>query len=245
LSITNLCLLMLVCFVGGIIQSSCGFGFGLFSVNFFPFLLPVFHQTPALLSLTTIILSASILLSAWPHIQYRLSLTTVAGFIIPSAAMIWFSVQSADSLLRQLLGGTLILLSVYLFIFSDKIRIRPTLLNGIIFGAMAGTLGGLFGIGGPPIIIFMLSAVGDNKEQYRASINLYFLLSNIWASSMRAVNGIITLELLGWAGMCAVGIFAGTAIGNRIFKMLNALAIRRIVYTLMMMSGAVMLFKLG
>jgi uncharacterized membrane protein YfcA len=101
----------------------------------------------------------------------------------------------------------------------------------------------LFGIGGPPIIIFMISALGDNKEQYRATINMYFLLSNIWASSMRAANGIITMQVLGWAALCSVGILAGTSIGERIFQMLNARTIRRLVFSLMAMSGAVMLFK--
>ena len=243
MSTTNLVLLVIVCFVGGIIQASSGFGYGLFSINFFPFLLPAFTHTPALMSLTTIVLAALVLTHSWRHIQYRLALTTVAGFLIPSTFMIWFSVRSPDALLIRLLGATLILLSIYMFMFSGRIRIRPTTSNGLIFGAMAGTLGGLFGIGGPPIIIYMISALGDNKEQYRASINMYFLLSNIWASSMRAVNGIITIQVLSWAALCSVGILVGTLIGERIFKMLNVRTIRRLVFSLMAMSGAVMLFK--
>lgn len=243
MSTMNLILLVTVCFVGGIIQASSGFGYGLFSINFFPFLLPAFTQTPALMSLTTIVLASLVLTRAWRHIQYRLALTTAAGFLVPSTLMIWLSVRSPDALLMRLLGATLIILSMYMFFYSGKIRIQPTTANGLIFGSMAGTLGGLFGIGGPPIIIFMISALGDNKEQYRATINMYFLLSNIWASSMRAANGIITAQVLGWAALCSVGILAGTAIGERIFQMLNARTIRRLVFSLMAMSGAVMLFK--
>ena len=51
---------------------------------------------------------------------------------------------------HKLLGIVFILLSLYMYFFQQKIQIRPTLGNALLFCGAGGILGGLFGVGGPP-----------------------------------------------------------------------------------------------
>ena len=67
-------------------------------------------------------------------------------------------------LLKKVFGVFLMLLSVYFLVFSSKLKIKATLMSATVCGTLAGILGGLFGIGGPPMVIFFLAALDDKEE---------------------------------------------------------------------------------
>ena len=49
-----------------------------------------------------------------------------------------------------------ILLALYMYIFQQHIQIKPTFKNALLFCGAGGILGGLFGVGGPPIVLYFL-----------------------------------------------------------------------------------------
>jgi transcriptional regulator with XRE-family HTH domain len=50
-----------------------------------------------------------------------------------------------------------IAISLWFMFFADKIRIKANLLTAFICGSLAGVASGLFGIGGPPMVIYILA----------------------------------------------------------------------------------------
>jgi uncharacterized membrane protein YfcA len=81
---------------------------------------------------------------------------------------------------------------------------------------LGGVLGGLFSTGGPPAVLYLSSALKDNIS-YFATIQFYFCFTNIYATSVRAIDGIINTEVLIYAFVGIVGCVSGDFIGKKVF----------------------------
>lgn len=140
------------------------------------------------------------------------------------------------------LGVLLMLLSVYSVFFSGRVKLRATVLNGLLAGAIGGTLTGMFSVGGPPIAIYMLAATESNDE-YRSTLNAHFSIVNICVAVSRFFAGSLTggdfmafLKLLTFLGL---GMWAG----DKVFHRLDAAKLRKAVYAYLFAAGLSMLFR--
>ncbi len=236
----ELILLILVGFGGGFIQRVSGFGLGIFVMLFLP------HFMPSHTAAATVSCLFSCGTSTYNAIKYRKNipfrtvtpLLIAAGITIPVA--VYFSVWVSKDIFEILLGAVLIILSVYFLFFNKRISIKPTVLNGAIAGGIGGALNGLFSTGGPPIVLYLTHATGDNLT-YFAAIQFYFCLTNIYATVMRAVNGVITVDLLIYAAVGMVGCMVGDLLGKLVFCKLNAERLKLIIYIGMIVSGILMI----
>ncbi len=140
----------------------------------------------------------------------------------------------------MLLGMVLVLLSLYFLLFSEKIRIRPSLPGGILAGSLGGILNGLFSTGGPPVVLYLSAAAG--KMAYFASIQCYFALTNLYATGMRAAGGILTGNIFICSGIGLVGCLLGDAAGKLVFNRLNPKRFKQVIYAGMIVSGLFMIF---
>lgn len=86
-----------------------------------------------------------------------------------------------------------------------------------------------------------LANATDDKSIYFASIQFYFAIANIYATAIRALDGIVTLKTVGLALIGAVVCIVGDIIGLSLFKKLNAERIKQIIYIGMIISGIIML----
>ena len=108
----------------------------------------------------------------------------------------------------MLLGVVLVAFSLYFLLFQKKIRLKPTVPNGVLAGTLGGVLNGLFATGGPPVVLYLSSAMQD-KTAYFATIQFYFAFTNLYATIMRLANGMITAEILLYTAVGAVGCLRG------------------------------------
>ena len=154
---------------------------------------------------------------------------------------LYFSARVPKGVFEILLGVVLILLSIYFLFFNRKIHIRPTTSSGIIAGAIGGTLSGLFSTGGPPVVLYLSHATNDNAV-YFATIQFYFCLTNIYATANRAINGIITPEILIYGAIGLAGCMLGDFVGRFVFDKLDSDKLKTVIYIGMIISGALMLF---
>lgn len=124
--------------------------------------------------------------------------------------------------------------------FHKRIKLRPHVTNGVLAGTLGGTLSGLFSTGGPPAVLYLSSATPD-KLTYFATIQFYFCFTDLYATTMRAVNGIINAQILCLAAVGIVGCMAGDFAGKLVFDKLDGNKLKRIIYIGMLVSGFIML----
>lgn len=232
---------LFACAAGAVVQATTGFGFGILCMAVFPYVLPSYLQSTAVSSVCAATMSSMVAIRCRKHINFKIILPLFIGYSIASVWSIRYAKAQSESLMVKLLGGVLIIVSIYFVFFSDKFRIKPTFINGAAAGLLGGVGSGMFSIGGPPIIIYLMSAVSD-KDEYRACSLAYFAIGSWYVSGARWLNGIfdaqtVYLWLMGIGALCV-----GTYIGNRIFDRINAATLKRLVYCFMAISGVTMLF---
>ena len=86
----------------------------------------------------------------------------------------------------------------------------------------------------------MRSALKDNIS-YFATIQFYFCFTNLYATAMRAMNGILNTQILLYAAIGVIGCMAGDYVGRIVFDQLDGTKLKRIIYLGMIISGVLML----
>jgi uncharacterized membrane protein YfcA len=232
---------ILVGFGAAFVQRVSGFGLGIFAMMFLP------HFLPSHTAAATISCLFSCYTTTFNSIRYRKNVAYKTAFPMLAAALIsipiavYFAAKVSAKIFEILLGSVLVVLSIYFLFFNKKIKIKPTIPNGIIAGTLGGALNGLFSTGGPPAVLYLTNATPDNAT-YFATIQFYFCLTNIYATANRAIGGLITVDLLIYAGVGILGCIAGDFLGRKIFDKLDAQKLKYIIYIGMIISGVLMLF---
>lgn len=245
-------LIAIISFFGIVIQSSTGFGYGIFVMAIYPLFL---EYTDALTAsgISALVLTVFHVYNHRKHIQFKKVIIPFIGYSVLSffgtalLQRIYVVLEAdaraqADSILKRVLGLLLIVLSLYLVFFSDKVKIKPTPVNGLVAGGLGGAMNSLFGMGGPPVVVYFLSITESNLV-YLACVQTYFLIGNIYATGLRAFNGLITINSLWYSLAALVTIAPGMIVGKKIFEKLNPKTLRYAVYGFMIVMGVYFLIK--
>ena len=236
----HLVYLILIGIGAGFVQRVSGFGLGIFSMVFMPHFLPA--QAAATIScLHSCVTSTYNAVCYRKSIVYQTALPMLCAALVTIPVAVQFSNAVAADAFHILLGAVLIALSLYFLLFQKKIHIRPNLRNGILAGALGGTLNGLFSTGGPPVVLYLSCATAD-KHVYFATIQFYFAFTNLYATGMRALNQMVNGQILIYAGVGLVGCLLGDYLGRCVFDRLDSSKVKQIIYIGMIISGLLMLF---
>lgn len=229
-------------FVGigaGFVQRVSGFGLGIFSMVFLPHFLPTHTAAATISSLFSCGSSTYNAIRYRKHVAYRPALPMACAALVSITVAVYFaSVVSAD-IFKILIGSALVGLSIFFLFFSQKIHMKPTVGNGLLAGTLGGTLGGLFSTGGPPAVLYLTNATPD-KHIYFATVQFYFCITNLYATSVRAMNGMVTRDVLLYAAVGMIGCLIGDFLGRKVFDRLDSQKIKRIIYIGMIISGIAM-----
>ena len=232
----------ILCFIvscaGCTIQRVTGFGYGIFVMMFFPHFMPSYGEANALSGMISAATSIVVAFSMRKHIQWKLIPAPLIGSIITSYIAVRFMSGQTDKTLKLLLGIVLILLSIYFFFFAGKIKFKPSLWKGVIAGAISGVMNGLFAMGGPPMVIYFMVSSKDMKD-FLATIQLYFALSNIYTTAIKAAAGYVTKEVLVFFVIALISALIGIEIGKKIFSRCKPDVLKKAVYGFMAISGVI------
>ncbi len=233
--------LILIGMGAGFVQRVSGFGLGIFAMVFLPHFMPSHTAAAAISSLFACVTATYNALRYRKNVEYKTALPMICAALISIPIAVHFSSVVSGNIFKILLGIVLIVLSLYFIFFNKRIKIRPDFKNGILAGALGGTLGGLFSTGGPPAVLYLSSATSDNIA-YFATIQFYFCFTNLYATTVRVVNGIITTNILVYAAIGMVGCMIGDFVGRIVFDKLDSDKLKLIIYIGMIISGIVMFF---
>lgn len=189
-----------------------------------------------------IITSCIIVIQMRRHLSWRLLLPILITFLVVSYFAVQFVAYAGDGIMKRILGIVLIIASLYFFFVCEKIKLPSTLPVQVSMGTLSGIMGGLFGMQGPPAVLYFLSSA-KSKEQYIALAQTYFLIGNLMMTFYRAQHGFLTASVCKAWCFGIIGVLIGTWLGNIIFKMISVATLRKIVYLYMFISGLLALLR--
>ncbi len=225
--------------IGAFTQRVSGFGFGIVVMIVLPFIFPTFGEATALAGLVSSISTTYIAIKYRKSIKWKLLIWPLLAYVPINYLAIWLVGELDTSVLKLALGAFLVVLSIYFAFFSERMHIKATPLSGMISGGLSGLLGGAFATGGPPMVVYMLSASGDDKTMYIATVQCFFALTGYVSAIGRIANGLVTERVLILLPIAALGMALGNLIGGRVYNKLSPLMLRRLVYAFMAVSGVI------
>jgi len=239
---TEAMLIFLLSLMGAFVMRVSGFGFGVFIMAWLPYLLPSYGEATALSGLLAMSASTVVVWRHRAYISWRKLLPMLATFVVVAFFAVRFVAYTDDGLLRRILGAVLIVASAWFLFVNKHVHLKPTTTAGLLTGTVAGAMGGLFAMQGPPAVLYLMACT-DDKREYIALIQTFLLVGNVVMLGFRAQSGFVT-EAVGWAylyGIAAVAL--GTWIGAKVFNRLSSDTVRTVVYIYLAISGLISLIK--
>ena len=224
------------------IQRTIGFGFGIFIMTALPFLMPSYGEAVTLSGLLSLTSATVVMVRYVRYVSWKRLLPIVAAFVIFSSIAICLLDRLEGRPMRVILGVMLVILSLYFSFFKTRLQrfIRPTTGWQLGTGTASGIMGGLFGMHGPPVVLYLISSEPD-KEHYMGMIQTYAVITNITMLAVRAYNGYVT-PAVGTTYLYSLGGLAiGVLAGNLAFKHIPNRLFTYIVYAYIGISGAIIL----
>lgn len=219
-----------------------GFGSGLIAVGLLAFVLPEVRDVVVLLLLVNLPAEASVVAGSWRQVAWRGLALLLAGIAvgIPLGARLLEAVD-ADLLLGGL-GAVLALAGGGLLAVPAGRPLRPPRWSEAAIGLVSGLLTGLFGTGGPPLVLYYRLR-GIPKSAFRAHLMTIFLAMTLVRVPSYAVVGLITRQRLASGLVLLPAVLLGAWLGHRIHLQLPETTFRRLVSGALVVIGVMLMVR--
>ena len=231
---------LIVIFVATLIRSVFGFGEALIAVPLLALRLPVNVAAP-LAVLVSITVAAVIVVQDWQKIHLRstgwLVLPTLFG--IPLGLLLLTSGNSR--LVKAALAMVIMAFSVYALIGRKPPELHSdSRLWLLVFGFLAGVLGGAYGMNGPPLAIYGAMRCWS-AQHFRATLQGYFLPASIIGMAGYWLAGLWVPAVTHYYLMSLPLTLAAILLGRSINRRLHGYAFLKYVHVGLVVIGAVLL----
>jgi len=237
---TTTALIIIFCFavLASFTQRVTGFGSGILIMTVLPHLFPSMGEATALSGMLSAFTSCIPAISMRKHLPLRKFLPIMLTFLLVSFFAVNILSGVEASAFKHILGGVLIALSVYFFIFNSKIHVKPSVPLQVGLGTMSGVMGGLFAMQGPPAVVYFMAS-SDSRDEYMAMTQWYFFAGNVMLTLFRFNAGFIT-PAVGTSFLVALpAVFLGIALGAKVYNHIKVDTLRRVIYAFLAVAGLV------
>lgn len=223
-------------FVSSFIQRVTGFGYGIVFMCVIPYFMPSYGEAISLSGMLAIVCAVGTGIQLFKHVNWRKLSIILPTFLVVSFFAVHLVAMIDSMSLKKILGAVLILVSLYFIFMNGKIRLKPSAAVQLSMGTVSGMMGGLFGMQGPPAVIYFISSA-DNKEEYMAMAQWYFIVGNVFMTCCRAGHGFITPVVWQLFLVGVPAVLLGIAVGALVYKKISVKTLRTIVYGFIGLAG--------
>ncbi|MGE0627106.1 MAG: sulfite exporter TauE/SafE family protein [Hyphomicrobiaceae bacterium] len=230
--------LVVVC-AAGTVRGFTGFGTGLVMV---PLLALMWGPVEALG--TTVILGTISTLQLLPTVIRRINWREMAPMLTTSVLFSPVGTALLISLDKEIVKKVIaaLVLGVTLITLRGWKYAGPRgAVPSAVAGALGGTINGVAGVGGPPMVLYLLS-LPDEAETHRANIVVALALSSLSVFVSMLVAGVISTRILTHGATFVLPTLASVSLGAWLFRRLPAALFKLVVlWFLIAISLAILL----
>jgi uncharacterized protein len=196
--------------IAGMVQSITGFGFGMMAVPLLSFFLQV-STASIVLALSSFSLNVYLIIRLRRHLKFSGNIPIMLSVALGVPIGLFFLVSMSEVILARTLGALLAFYVLWTLVRRSASRPLHDFYWGIPLGIASGALSGAFGMGGPPLVVF----VGSREYKHLQHVVTIQLLLGISAVVRIAGIGIVGLigvkvAILALVGLC--GVVAGATL---------------------------------
>ncbi len=230
-------LVLAVVFFTTLIRSTLGFGNALLAMPLLTLLIGIKEASP-LVALLGLLVSVLMLMQGWEAVRWReimiLLIASLPGILLGLVLL----TAAPERIVRWILGLVLVGFGLYNIRGIRLPRIDQDWL-GVPFGLLAGVLGGAYNANGPPIILYGVFREW-NKDQFRASLQGFFLISNLLIAAGHGITGLWTARVLNLFLAAALPAAAAVFLGERIASRIPQDRFDQLIHGFLILMGVAM-----
>ena len=200
--------------IAAVIRGYSGFGFSALTVTSLSLILPPAEVVPTAF-LLEIAASMFMLQMVWRSIDWQKLNWLVIGIFAGTPAGLLFLAEVPQDPVRLTISG-LVLVACFLLWKNVRIRSEGGKKRLLVVGGFSGLVNGAAGIGGLPIVLFLLSG-SIRAEVLRATIVAFLFCSDIYATLLSGTQNFLSNELLTRSVLFLFPLVVGVALGHRGF----------------------------
>lgn len=225
--------------LAGLVQGLTGFGAALVAIPLLCLVMDVKTAVP-LTILNGLIIVSYLAYVLRRHMDGRkimpLLLGALPGVLLGALVL----KQINPHFLKMMLGAVLLCYSLY-NVFKKERRVGVSPIWAYPAGFLTGFLTATLSAGGPPTIIYM-TRTDWNKEEIKATLTGFFLITASFTVLVESIGGLISASLCLDLLVTAPFVLCGTMVGSRLTGKINREVYLRIVFIFLAVMGVVMLF---
>ena len=200
--------------IAAVIRGYSGFGFSALTVTSLSLILPPAEVVPTAF-LLEIAASMFMLPMVWRSIDWQKLNWLVLGILAGTPAGLLFLAEVPQDPVRFAISG-FVLVACFLLWKNVRIRSEGGRRRLLVVGCFSGLVNGAAGIGGLPIVLFLLSG-SIRVEVLRATIVAFLFCSDIYAAFLSGSQNLLSNELLVRSVLFLFPLVVGVALGHRGF----------------------------
>ena len=237
---SELWLLIAGAVVAGFVQGLSGFAFSMVAMSFW-----VWGIEPRVASVMAVFGSLSGQLVAAYSMRRGLNLPALAPFLVGGLVGIplgiWVLPHLNPHVFKLVLGSVLVVWCPFMLFSQNlpRVTVGGRFADGLA-GAAGGFMGGIGGFTGA-IPTLWCTLRGLEKEQQRAIVQNFNLAALSVTMAGYVATGAVTREMIPLLPIVAIALLVPALIGARVYVGLSELAFRRVVLSLLSLSGLAML----
>lgn len=230
----------LVIFLASFVMGLTGFGIALVAMAFLPWLMSPITAI-ILLTIYAFVFSIVVVVQLRRDLTPRALVDLLLGTLAGTPLGVWVLASLPVTALNRLIG--LVLVVVVALELRGAMPRRLTGRGwGLGAGFLSGVLGGAVGTPGPPVIVYATTQ-GWSPRTMKANTMGFFLVNQSAILLGYWWAGLLTHEVAVVSAVYALPALAGVATGVALFGHLDPIRFRRIVFTLLLVSGAILLVR--
>ncbi len=220
------------------VMGLAGFGIGLVSLAFLPFLMSP-ATAVVLMTLYAFVFAAALLIQLRRDVVPGALAGLLAGTVVGTPVGVWALATLPVATLKRLIGAMLVVAVAleWLGRYPERLGGRGW---GLGAGVLAGLLGGAVGTPGPPVILYA-AAQRWPPRMMKANLQAFFAVNQIVILGGYWWTGLLTAEVWRFSAIFAVPAVVGLAAGAMLFHRIDQVLFRRIVFALLLVAGLALL----
>lgn len=225
----------------GLCQSVMSFGSGVIAMLFYPAVIGMV-QSASLMQCISIVTCIWLVVRYRKYINFKIIWLPLLLYFPVYLLVIPIAVNMDMGISSIILGICTLATAVYMFFFSNRITIRPSIASALSCAVLGGVIDAFFGNGGLPIVVYLLAILRDKKE-YIGTAQMYFLVTCSFGTAIRLSKGILTIDLLPYAVLALIALLAGVKAGMYIVDKVDTFQIKRITCVSLALAGIFTIFS--
>ncbi|NDV25424.1 sulfite exporter TauE/SafE family protein [Desulfovibrio sp. JC010] len=233
-------LVPLIFLSAGFIQGLTGFGQALLAMPLLAFIMDIKLAVP-LCTLCGMIVNINMTHRLRKNLERAKILPLIIGSIPGSIFGTMMLKEVNGDYIRLFLGILITSFSAY-SLLAKPIKLNLSSKWGYFSGFLTGSIAAAVSAGGPPSIIYA-SIQGWSKDAIKATLVSFFLFSGTLAACGHLLSGLTTFYVFQLALASILPIYAGTYLGSKLSSRISDEFYRRIVMTLLVFMGLMLVFQ--